>query len=112
MFMRSDKEIRDYAARYGFTLRKIPNHGGVKIIDCDGNERICRDMYSADELVRTFREEPLTSPVFEVGNKNDRVRSLIAAKNGVAAKSKFRERNRLHLTTPDAVLTARRVKDS
>lgn len=104
--MKREKEIREYAARYGFSLRKIPNHGGVKLVDIAGNERICTDIHSAEEIMRVYRDEPLTSPIYEVGEKELKTRSRIAAKNSEAAKRKYRERVRM--IDPGAVLEAKK----
>jgi hypothetical protein len=102
-----EKQIRDYAARYGYSIRKIPNHGGVKLVDAEGNERICSDLFSAESLIRIYKDEPLTSPVYEVGEKELKARLQIAAKDGEAAKRKYR--NTVRMMNPNAVLTAKKV---
>ncbi|MFC3768341.1 hypothetical protein [Paenibacillus sp. GCM10012303] len=107
--MNTDKQIRDYAAMYDFTIRRIPNHG-VKVIDSAGNERICTDIFSARDVVSLYKNEPLTSPVYEVGKRDDRMRLRLAAKNAAAAKRKFYEGLRLAVTDPDAVLVAKKIK--
>ncbi|CAM4044175.1 hypothetical protein L1N85_19535 [Paenibacillus alkaliterrae] len=104
--MRKESEIREYAARYGFTIRKLPNHGGVKLTDIAGNERIYTDIQSADEIMRTYRDEPLTSYIYEVGEKGLKSRSRIAAKNGEAAKRKYRSITKM--VDPSAVLEAKK----
>lgn len=102
-----EKDIRNYAARYGYSFRKIPNHGGVKLVDAEGNERICSDLFSVEAMILIYKGEPLTLSVYEVGEKELKGRLKIAAKDGEAAKRKYRKSVRM--MNPHAVLTAKLV---
>lgn len=107
MKSRTEKRIRDDAARFGMTIKRAPRDGGVRLTDSFGNERIYANMTDISIAARIYEDKPITTPIYEVGEIELKGRLRVAAKNSAEAKRIYREKVRTR--TADAVLTAKKV---
>jgi hypothetical protein len=101
-----EKHIRNYAARYDFTIRKTGMT--VKLTDSWGNSLECINKQSALSIMMVYRNEPLTSPVYEVGEVESKNRLRVAASSSESAKREYR--SRMRLSAPNVALTAKKIK--